>query len=73
MRNFFSNRKRFLKLNKNKKFKDKLKLSDFVYNKESELQFSDIGVKVNRSTILTFKQIESIKKTLFKVSKRIRV
>lgn len=73
MRNFFSNRKRFVKLNKDKKFKDKLKLSDFVYNKESELIFSDIGIKVNRSTVFTFKQIEAIKKTLFKVKKKIKV
>lgn len=73
MRNFFSNKRRFLKLDKTKKFKDKLKLSDFVYNKESELQFSDIGIKVNRSTVFSFKQIESIKKTLFKVKKKIRV
>ena len=73
MRNFFSNRRRTVIVNKQKKFKDKLKLSDFVYNKESELQFSDIGIKVNRSTIFTFKQIEAIKKTLFKVKKRIKV
>jgi len=73
LRNFFSNKRRFLKLDKTKKFKDKLKLSDFVYNKESELQFSDIGIKVNRSTVFSFKQIESIKKTLFKVKKKIRV
>lgn len=73
MKNFFSNRKRFVKLNKDKKFKDKLKLSDFVYNKESQLQFSDIGIKVNRSTVFTFKQIEAIKKTLFKIKKKIRV
>lgn len=73
MRNFFSNRRRFVKVNKTKRFKDKLKLSDFVYNRESELQFSDIGIKVNRSTVFTFKQIEAIKKTLFKVKKKIKV
>lgn len=73
MRNFFSNRRRVVNVNKQKRFKDKLKLSDFVYNKESELQFSDIGIKVNKSTVFTFKQIEAIKKTLFKVKKRIKV